>query len=405
MPRDIGGVIVETVGDLLGEEGAPPPTAPLTPPRLDGAPEFQAGVFFGMPERVYHSIHACSASGLKDLSVSNMDYWTNSVLNPEREDDDTEAKMLGRAYHVRICEGAEAFEERYAVGLDPKDYPAFHPDDNPGGCCFTVDHIRGSIRLSGGSPSGTKKDALIAQLMDINPAAIVWDLQVREHEERNSGKVMLSHKQWSRIQLAARMIENDPHIKTAFTGGYPEVAIFWHCPETGVPMKAKIDYLKLGWIVDLKSFANKMKRPIQRAIDMDISSYKYFVPVVVYLEAVAAAKRMIKDSGGHAARIWGEDVPEADEKKFRQWSWLFAHQPEPQVLYVFQQKGAPVTRGRLMDKGGAYTATEYAVQSLKRKWKMCAETFGTDPWLDIAPIVRTEDENLTFTATDFGNQE
>src|SRR5688500_546982 len=80
---------METVADILGDE----PHVDVLPPRIDpprhtGQPEFPLpGIYFGMPEETYHSIHACSASGIKRLAVSSMDYWALSPLNEERPED------------------------------------------------------------------------------------------------------------------------------------------------------------------------------------------------------------------------------------------------------------------------------------------------------------------------------
>jgi hypothetical protein len=152
----------------------------------------------------------------------------------------------------------------------------------------------------------------------------------------------------------------------------------------------------------LKSFSNKGRKPIQRAIDMAISYEKYFIPVVVYLEAIEAAKKMVRDSKG-GCLFTGTGVI---DPKLVEWCWKWAHQPEPEVLFVFQQTGiAPVTRGRIMNQGGSFEVTKNAVQYLKRKWRKCAETYGVQPWVDFEPVRATVDEELTFAATDFGDLE
>ena len=380
---------------------------PFLPPIADGGTPFpQPGIYFGMPEEVYHSIHACSAHGLGRLQTSSMDYWANSVLNQEREEEE-EAKpkrkvtphILGRAYHCRICEGKAVYDQRYAKALDKADFPT---------ACVTVKDIREAIDRAGGKPKGREKGPLIEQLVDLDPNALVWDLLEAEYEKVNAGKVLLPFKYYRRIEIAWAMIMGDPQLKDAFSGGHAEVSIFWYDKATGAPMKARIDYLKMNWLVDLKSFANPMGKPVQRAIDAAISNHKYYIQVVVYLEAIAAAKELVKASRDKSIFVWlGNSDGWAEPCGHREtveWCWQWAHQPEPEVLFVFQQTGvAPVTRGRIMVKGSTFTVTDYAVQFLKRKWVRCAKTFGTDPWIDVEPIVRTEDESLMFSATDFGD--
>jgi hypothetical protein len=139
------------------------------------------------------------------------------------------------------------------------------------------------------------------------------------------------------------------------------------------------------------------------------------MPVVVYLEAIAAAKAMIKKTKGYGT-IWQYKVVAEGRKvewqsaepsdSLREWCWKWAHQPEPQVLFIFQQTGiAPVTRGRIMPTATTYMINNSAVQFLKRKWVRCAKTYGVDPWLDFEPVTQTEDESLTWAATDFGEIE
>lgn len=387
------GLEVDTVGDLLGDAGQEPAARVQPHPTWPGE-----GIFFGMPDDMYHSIFACSASGIKKMSASSMDAWASSTLNPDNEegDGDSLAKMLGRAYHCRICEGREVFNGRYAVEADKTDFG----DE----LIVTIEDIRKAIDDAGGKPKGTKKGDLIEQLLECDPTALVWDKIVEAHNAEHEGKTMLPAKLHRRIEIAAAMIEKDPQLGKAFTGGHAEVSVFWF-DQSGLPCKARFDYLKMAHLVDLKSFANGSGKPVQRAIDAAISNYKYYIPVVFYLEAIAAAKRMVVATKTECVRRLYPDGTECgDTQEDKAWCWQWAHQPQPEVVFVFQQTGAaPVTRGRVMGVGTTYTITTYAVQFLKRKWKECVENYGYDtPWLDVEPITRTEDESLSFAATDFG---
>lgn len=407
MPANIGGLEVETVGDILGGEASASPVKRIEPPRLEGQLPFpEPGIYFGMPEEVYHGIHALSASGIKKMTASSMDYWASSLLNPEKEEEESDsmAKTLGRAYHVAICEGLEEFGKRYYVSLDQSSYTIVKEgvEYEPDQLCVTVSHLRQAIDTAGVKPKGTAKEGLIEQLLDIEPNALIWDRLVAKHEEENRGKTPLAFKFYRRIMIAVSMIAGDPQLKDAFTGGYAEVSIFWYDKATGAPMKARLDYLKMNTWVDLKSFANMHGKPIQRAIDMAIANQKYFIPVVVYNEAIAAAKEMVKASkGGHVYN--GDLNAGVIDPAWVKWCWQWAHQPEPDALFVFQQTGhAPVTRGRKMGRGTAYGITDSAVQWMKRKWVKAAETYGTDPWIDFEPIVQTDEDTLHWAATDFG---
>jgi hypothetical protein len=84
----------------------------------------ESGVYFGLDEYQYHSALALSASGIKSLRVSTLDWYMRSPLNPlPRDEEEREARIIGRAYHRRICEGRAAFEASYYSALDPAQYP------------------------------------------------------------------------------------------------------------------------------------------------------------------------------------------------------------------------------------------------------------------------------------------
>ncbi len=367
-----------------------------------------------MPDDVYHSIHACSASGIKNLSISSMDYWAMSVLNAERDEEETKEsgsltpKQLGQAYHCFICEGAVEFNKRYAVALD-KGTIKFEAMAKGKPLCVTIADIRVAIDEAGAKPKGTGKDALIDQLLDLDPDAFIWDRLVSAHGKVNAGKLFISSKLFRRIAIAQAMIAGDPQLKDAFTGGHAEVSVFWYDERTGIPMKARFDYLKMNHLIDLKSFSNMQGKPIQRAIDMAISNNKYFIPVVVYLEAIEAVKKLVRDAPKFHKPVfewWDGGGSRLAIPALIEWAWKWAHQPRPEVLFIFQQVGkAPVTRGRIMPTGTSFVVTDGAVQFLKRKWARCAVTYGNGPWVDFEPVVATVDESLTWAATDFGDLE
>ena len=419
------GELFGTVGDILREnpvlpgEGVPEPAVERTlPARLDGQPEFpEPGIYFGMPEDVYHSINAFSASGAKALSVSSMDWWAGSVLNPEREDDESKFKALGRAYHVRICEGASVYALRYATGLDKADYPdALVSTDDLISAIIEAGHTPVSrIETGQMKPAPTqkepdrmkpvtraaKKEDLVAQLLDIAPDAQIWDVLQAQHAAAHEGRTFINAKQNRRIEIAARMIENDPDLRKAFIDGHAEVAIFWFDERTGCPMKAKLDYLKLAAIVDLKSFSNPFGRPVNRAIDFTISGQKHYIGVVVYTQAVEAAKRLIRKHGASVVH-WCDPVLDKPDD-LEAWCLRLAKvKDQPTALWVYQQTGAaPVTRGRIQVRGTVYTVTAGGVDALKKRYVECTKAFGTDPWLDIQPITETTDEDIPLSATDF----
>src|SRR5689334_7216613 len=93
-----------------------------------------------------------------------------------------------------------------------------------------------------------------------------------------------------KIEIAAKMIECHPENKKLITGGYPEVTIVWH--EDGIRFKARVDYLRPKAMIDLKTFANQLGKPVESAIIYAMASGKYHIQAAFYMRAIEAAKRL-----------------------------------------------------------------------------------------------------------------
>jgi hypothetical protein len=397
------GLDIETVGELLGDtvERA----APVLPPIREGqAPFPEPGIYFGMSDEVYHAIHACSTSGLKHLSVSSMDYWANSLLNPDREIEEKAHFNLGKAIHCFVLEGEQAYLDRYVVDIDKA---SFVDEEGKSILLETTDQIKARLAELGHKPvskgledatRAARKEDWITQLLEVDPDAPVWERMVTQFHGENLGKQFIDARTDHRIRIAAKMILAHPEIAKTVQGGYPEVAVFWFCPVTGTPMKCKFDYLKMRAIVDLKSFGNKGLKPIDRAIETAIANYRYNLQHVIYVEAAMEARHLIREHGTEAIHI--ED--EARLPEITDWCFKWASQrEEPGFIFVFQQMGvAPVTRGKIMPTGTVFSVTKSRAEMLRRKWVESASTYGSDPWLDIVPIDEIEDEAIPLWATE-----
>lgn len=324
------------------------------------------GIYFGMPEDQYHAAPALSNSGIKSLLVSSMDFWARSWMAPLPVKKESDFMELGKAYDCRIIDGKDAFYQRYAAALDPDGYPD---------ALRTMDEIKAA--LPEGVKAGKGKQETIQRLLFANPDAQIWDHLVLSHALENRGKTLLTGETIARIEIAAAMIEKNPVLCKAFTGGYPQVSIFWTDPETGVPMKSRLDYLKVRAIVDLKTFGNQREKPIDRAVTYSMAERRYHIQVAVYQEAVTFAKKL---------PAFG-DV-DAD------WLFQFQRADPPEFLFVFQQTGpAPLARGYVFPRGLVFDCGKIVVQQAKERFRDCMEKYGADtPWIDDAPI-RTFDDS------------
>ena len=351
----------------------------------------EPGIYFGLPDEIYHAVPALSASGVKRMVASPMIFWaTTPWLNPNpEEEEDSSFKELGKAYHARICEGREAFYERYAPYLIVDEYPhALH----------TQDDLRAKItELNAALPkeeqikkSGTKAE-MIERIRAADPDAIFWDDILEAHAAAHKGKKLIMPKQIHRIEIAAAMIEKHPQLKYAFDGGYPEVSIFW--VKEGVNMKMRADYLKVKSVVDFKTFGNQREKPVNKAVAYSVAERKYHIQVATYQEGIAAAKELLREQG--MACVHGAALP--DER----WIDAFMKAPDPEFLFVFQQTGvAPITRGKYFPRGLVYDIGKITLRDQREIYRKCLETYGTDPWLDIEEIDTFQDEEFPAFISD-----
>lgn len=77
---------------------------------------FAPGIYFNMPEDAYHNDKALSHSGITDILISEMDYWENSPLNPEREFKESDAMKFGKRCHMMLLEEKKFFDMHNVAG-------------------------------------------------------------------------------------------------------------------------------------------------------------------------------------------------------------------------------------------------------------------------------------------------
>lgn len=345
----------------------------LGPPTPDG-------VYFGLPEDDYHAAGAFSNSGVSNISVSPLTYWAKNI-DPNREEDAaTPAQTTGKAFHKRILEGEEAFLENFAV-----------LPENDG------EHLAGATELKARcaeldlKKGGTIAD-LCARIREADPEAKLWPEVLAAFNEENTGKSIIKPETWVQIELPARFIRSHPTAGKAFQGGYPEVSIFW--TEDGLPWKSRVDYLKTKALVDLKTFENLLGLPVDAAVSRSIANYRWHVQAFIYLRAVTAAKKLVRDG-----KVFGNASEE--------WLEAFAKTPAHKFMWVFIQKGRipeVKVRGFSRTLNGREAGDNLYYQDAQRKvevavsaLRQCVEFYGPDPdvmWVMPEPTRDLIDEDL-----------
>lgn len=353
------------------------------------------GLYFGLPDEVYHQQQRLSTSGIKNLLVSPMNFWATSWLNPNArgdDDDEPEWAIKGKAYHSRICEGKAVFNARYVVEIVPQDYP---------GALVKSDDLKNECKKLGLPVSGTK-DVLSERLRSFGCQNLWVDIE-QKYADANKGKTLIRREWLYDIEIGAACIEKHPTLSKCFIGGYPEVSVFWTAEievydeatndlsTVKIPMKCRMDFLKPGAITDLKTFANQQKKPIERAVFYDIAVRKYHIQAAVYYQGADAAAQFIKDDN---VTVIGERPPEAWLKK--------CAETEKTFVFVHSQKGvAPVAVGNVMPRHlGLVSVGKAQVEESMRLYHKCMKQFGSDPWIMDRPMNEIDDMQIPGFATE-----
>ena len=328
-----------------------------------------AGVYFGLPDDNYFCDPALGSSDIKNLKISAPDYWHASLYNPARDNDSTRYTERGHGLHSCLLFGEEHFRKQFARKLQKDE----HKD-----ALITIDDIKRELRARGLSISGTKAE-VAKRLRDAVPRVKIFDDLVEF--QTKGGKTVLTAEDYDRILIADQMVRRNPKLENVFRNGVPEVAIFWE--QDGVRFRSKLDYLAPRATVDLKSFSNSLRRPVDRAIDMIFWSDRHDLQASLYLTARAQMRRFVEEG-----RVFGEiDM-----------DWLRKAAAVDDDVFVFlyhQLSGAVVTRAKFIRRGGHVDgATSVHVAEAANIWRENWKLFGPGLWVDMSDITEITEEDV-----------
>jgi hypothetical protein len=342
------------------------------------------GLYFGLDEAAYHADESFSASGVKNMLVSPLTFWKKSNFNPNRKDEETPAMAFGKACDKLIVEGPEAFSMAYAV----RPCLADHPEALDG-----AEDLRARC-----AELGLKKGGTIAQLCDRilekDPDAMLWPRIMQQWSDINAGKIAISADWYRDILDRAQLVRNDAEVAKAFSGGYPQVSIFWTA-QNGVPMKARVDYLKTKAAIDLKTFSNPFGRPVSEAVAATMGNQKYGVQAVVYLDGIETAKALLR-----------QERMEVHGSVDDGWLNAFMDAPDHRFGFVFVESGdVPNIEGRWFERTRPDGQVTLAYDAAWQRYQWALEQFdhwyrlkGREPWREAAPMRAFEDHEFPMYA-------
>lgn len=319
------------------------------------------GIYIGLPAARYHADPALGSSMIRDLLKGANLFWHKSNMNPKRpKEKKTPSKILGTAVHTLLLDGQSDFDRDYVRG-------PYGPDD---------DHL-----------TPAEKSAL-------TKAAKGKLLQ---------GQELLSQEEYDFVTGCRDVVNTDPELQGSLDNGLSEVSVFWTRAD-GVRCKARFDKLKVPAIGDIKTIANERERPLDLACLLDISSYRYDIPVAHYQEGRRQMAALF-DAGKVFVGEECEAIPlgpklSEEHKRLVDFLRQCAHYKNPAFLILFIPKqGAPDAWAVHLAHNNeialqARTDIEVAID----RYKAAMEKYGTTKrWLPGHVI-----EELTIDMLPFG---
>ena len=205
-----------------------------------------------------------SYSGINDLMISPLRYW-HKHLNPERvKPDPTPAMEFGRAAHCAVLE-PDRFDVRYCRRFDAADVE---------GCLQTVPDIKQWIIDKGGKPKTVAKSLLIDQAMKIDPNVPIYDVLRLVHGDKHAGKVELTAEDWERLQGVREALRNEVLLAEILAEGEAEMPFV--VQHEGINLKARMDWITPDETLDIKTFSDFRKIPIDKIITNAIFYEHYY---------------------------------------------------------------------------------------------------------------------------------
>ena len=344
-------------------------------------PVIEPGIYFGMPEDVYHAADGLSNSGMKHLHVSPLNYWHHN-LNPDFEGrEETAALRFGKAAH---CLGLEPdrFNERFARKLTPEERP---------GALVTTEDMKAFLSSHGLTKSGKKQD-LVDRIRSNGLNAVIWDEEVVKHAELHAGKTFLGEEEASLIHKAAAVLAADPFARILLTDGIPEVSFFVRDPATGVMLKARMDYVKPTATVDLKTFSNSRGKPTDKVVFDAICYEGYYVQCVFYHQVRELARKQLAageiQTHGMVSEEWLKGFVENYRHAF---GFVFIESDEPFDLRIVQLSPSEALRG---DRNVYWNVAAISIEDKIQLYAECLKKYGDDPWRDPAKPYVLQDTDL-----------
>ncbi len=347
------------------------------------------GIYFNLPDEIYHGQDRLSSSRIKDLIVSPATFWAKSWMNPKRKEKQGDHFTVGKAYHTARLEPLE-FNNRFVMELDPDDYEI-----------KTHAGIKRALKEIGEPQTKAGENALDAalRLRGCGYDDPIYHIDLMKWEAERKDRLSLSPTVWDEVIDDMRLLQGNKEASVFLKDGAPEVSFLW-TDEDGIKWKVRFDWLATTHFSDFKTFVNSNGKKLDQCIADAFRFNGYYIQAYLYWSAMEEIRK-----GEHEIYHFNNNdpVPEIPElmKNHPIIDGIRAQKSPLKACYIFQEKGGipnllareieifrqehdspKPTPSLLMRK--AEIELNYAVL----QYKQCIEIFGTDgrPWEPLNPV-------------------
>lgn len=365
-----------------------------------GPKPLKDGVYIGLPAEDYFAQDALGTTDLVHLWKFAEGWWWQSRHNPLHRPKATEPMTYGSALHVRLLEGSDAFNRRFAIEPGKHQYP---------GLLVTAEEIRYAL-LHANAPkpaAAARKADLVELALTYLPHRPIWDDIVARFREtaRQVGKTeFITAEDAAEIEIIAGAATADPQVAAALEaqGGVrlTELSVFW-TPPGGPRLRYRFDSLLPFWGIDLKTIDNYRGGEFGQAVTNRIVDGALEVQMAQSFEARRAIYDAIRQKrvfgGTTRERRWLMRFPReaklaGDGGPQWRWLWVFVQRPDSDAGRAPMILPVDVTFGDDLHRDGY----RKAATALARYREFVARFGLSSPWHRAMPVHSLQGKNPNF---------
>ncbi len=212
---------------------------------------------------------------------------------------------------------------------------------------------------------------MIAQVQTIDTTVPILDVELERFQEQAVGKAILNKDVWSRVAGCARALAEEPEIIRMLSEGQPEIALTAIDPDTGVLLKARLDWMAQVFTLDLKTFQCKGGKSVDESVANAIWYEAYYRQAYFYTYMRSL-------------------IEKRDPAQFVE---AFVESGQPHEVRI--RRICPRYQGMA---NTYWTRARVEVRGLINLYAECVNRWGSNPWTDKQGIEPLTDQDMPMMA-------